>query len=53
MPQMAPLWWTTMFFTFTLSFIIIFMILHFQNYYSPTSTKTNIKSTMPEVNWKW
>nr|YP_009672666.1 ATP synthase F0 subunit 8 [Rhodnius pictipes]QDB64186.1 ATP synthase F0 subunit 8 [Rhodnius pictipes] len=52
MPQMAPMWWTSMFFTFTLSFISIFMILHFQNYYNPTLMEKD-KKLMPKMNWKW
>nr|YP_009412490.1 ATPase subunit 8 [Triatoma infestans]ASK39791.1 ATPase subunit 8 [Triatoma infestans]QKY63763.1 ATP synthase F0 subunit 8 [Triatoma infestans]UOF70708.1 ATP synthase F0 subunit 8 [Triatoma infestans] len=52
MPQMAPSWWTILFFTFTLSFMIMMFLLYSQTYNLPQSIKAN-KITQPKVNWKW
>nr|YP_009040486.1 ATP synthase F0 subunit 8 [Peirates arcuatus]AHF21747.1 ATP synthase F0 subunit 8 [Peirates arcuatus] len=52
MPQMAPLWWSILFLTFFVSFLMMCIIMHFQN--TQESAKT-LKET-PEIkmmNWKW
>nr|YP_010596126.1 ATP synthase F0 subunit 8 [Acanthaspis pedestris]WAJ48458.1 ATP synthase F0 subunit 8 [Acanthaspis pedestris] len=51
MPQMSPLWWTTLFATFIYSFIMIWTLMYYQ--YSPkVSTKTQEKMEN-QMNWKW
>nr|YP_002970751.1 ATP synthase F0 subunit 8 [Helotrephes sp. NKMT027]ACJ69563.1 ATP synthase F0 subunit 8 [Helotrephes sp. NKMT027]AHX42579.1 ATP synthase F0 subunit 8 [Helotrephes semiglobosus semiglobosus] len=51
MPQMAPLWWLTLMFLFTLSYIMMSNYIYFYKSYSKKSSgyKTEIKM----LNWKW
>nr|YP_009659080.1 ATP synthase F0 subunit 8 [Triatoma migrans]QCQ69464.1 ATP synthase F0 subunit 8 [Triatoma migrans] len=52
MPQMAPIWWTTMYFTFILSFLIMFFMLFFHSHQT-TLNKKNKSITHTKINWKW
>nr|ACJ69420.1 ATP synthase F0 subunit 8 [Diplonychus rusticus]UCU57415.1 ATP synthase F0 subunit 8 [Appasus japonicus] len=52
MPQMAPLWWTTLFFVFLISFMIMCTINYFLVSYNATEYKTSKKSKT-SINWKW
>nr|YP_009485711.1 ATP synthase F0 subunit 8 [Rhynocoris incertis]AVZ00847.1 ATP synthase F0 subunit 8 [Rhynocoris incertis] len=52
MPQMAPIWWTTLFILFNTSFIIMMMSTYFQTENNP-SMKKQITSKINKYNWKW
>nr|QNE85728.1 ATP synthase F0 subunit 8 [Euleia heraclei] len=53
MPQMAPIGWLSLFFIFSITFILFSVM----NYYSmiPKSPKSKIssKSMTKSLNWKW
>nr|YP_009176412.1 ATP synthase F0 subunit 8 [Cryptolestes ferrugineus]YP_009176425.1 ATP synthase F0 subunit 8 [Cryptolestes pusillus]ALI86990.1 ATP synthase F0 subunit 8 [Cryptolestes ferrugineus]ALI87006.1 ATP synthase F0 subunit 8 [Cryptolestes pusillus] len=51
MPQMAPLSWLTLFFYFTL----IFILFNIMNYYSfmYQVKKERVLSMKKKINWKW
>nr|YP_009654683.1 ATP synthase F0 subunit 8 [Scoparipes salvazai]QCI09212.1 ATP synthase F0 subunit 8 [Scoparipes salvazai] len=52
MPQMAPLWWEILFFTFILSFIIMSTIIyHMTSIKSPSAERK--KGEMKEMIWEW
>nr|QGZ10092.1 ATP synthase F0 subunit 8 [Phalantus geniculatus] len=52
MPQMAPMWWTTLFFLFMISFLMMCINMHFQNI--QISKSQEIKNSKTEtMNWKW
>nr|YP_009127043.1 ATP synthase F0 subunit 8 [Peirates lepturoides]AHH93173.1 ATP synthase F0 subunit 8 [Peirates lepturoides] len=52
MPQMAPLWWSALFLTFLMSFMMMCIIMHFQNTQEPLKMDSKtIKVSM--MNWKW
>nr|UPL65198.1 ATPase subunit 8 [Valleriola javanica] len=52
MPQMAPMWWTTMFILFTMLFMMTNTIMYFQKQYSIPS-KEEKQNKMETMNWKW
>nr|QKY63913.1 ATP synthase F0 subunit 8 [Triatoma vitticeps] len=52
MPQMAPSWWTILFFMFTLSFLTMMFLLYSQTYNLPKIMSEH-KITQPKINWKW
>nr|YP_009443916.1 ATP synthase F0 subunit 8 [Stimulopalpus japonicus]ATU07137.1 ATP synthase F0 subunit 8 [Stimulopalpus japonicus] len=51
MPQMSPIWWTTLF----LYFIILLFMSNTINYfiYYPSMKKKYFKLNMTSINWKW
>nr|AHH93147.1 ATP synthase F0 subunit 8 [Peirates atromaculatus] len=52
MPQMAPLWWSILFLTFLTSFLMMCIIMHFQNTQEPIKSDNKmIKVNL--MNWKW
>nr|YP_010596099.1 ATP synthase F0 subunit 8 [Ectomocoris horridus]WAJ48431.1 ATP synthase F0 subunit 8 [Ectomocoris horridus] len=52
MPQMAPLWWSILFLTFLVSFMMMCIIMHFQN--TEKAGGNMFKSQETEtMNWKW
>nr|QWX95536.1 ATP synthase subunit 8 [Laminiceps obscurior] len=52
MPQMAPLWWELMFFMFTISFIIMNMIIFYNKHNNQKMKMPYMKETM-QFKWKW
>nr|QKY63809.1 ATP synthase F0 subunit 8 [Triatoma dimidiata] len=52
MPQMAPAWWTTLYFVFILSFLIMCFLLYYHTYFMPHLNKKN-SITQLKINWKW
>nr|YP_009727908.1 ATP synthase F0 subunit 8 [Notonecta montandoni]QHZ87283.1 ATP synthase F0 subunit 8 [Notonecta montandoni] len=52
MPQMSPMWWTTLFMLFLLSFLLVMMIMYFNKEYKPLSMEIT-KKEMKMLNWKW
>nr|YP_009485607.1 ATP synthase F0 subunit 8 [Acanthaspis cincticrus]AVZ00743.1 ATP synthase F0 subunit 8 [Acanthaspis cincticrus] len=52
MPQMAPLWWTTLFLMFILSFIMIWTMMYFL-YFSDPAEFSQEKKIETQMNWKW
>nr|YP_009422173.1 ATP synthase F0 subunit 8 [Reduvius tenebrosus]AGO28016.1 ATP synthase F0 subunit 8 [Reduvius tenebrosus] len=52
MPQMAPLWWTSLFSTFILSFIMMWIVMYYQNTMT-ASLKQDTKMKKMNLNWKW
>nr|YP_009469668.1 ATP synthase F0 subunit 8 [Dermestes maculatus]AVE15399.1 ATP synthase F0 subunit 8 [Dermestes maculatus] len=51
MPQMAPMNWLTLFFFFTITFLILNSMNFFQTNYS--SKTSSIKKKLNKINWKW
>nr|QCF45709.1 ATP synthase F0 subunit 8 [Anthocoris kerzhneri] len=52
MPQMAPLWWETLFILFTMSFIMMSMIMYYNMKINPQKmNKMSIK--INHFKWKW
>nr|UPL65679.1 ATPase subunit 8 [Homoeocerus unipunctatus] len=52
MPQMAPLWWESLFIFFILSFLFMNMIMFFNKNNKPI----NLNEKMMKINqlkWKW
>nr|AVJ52292.1 ATP synthase F0 subunit 8 [Psacasta exanthematica] len=51
MPQMAPLYWEVLFFTFMLSMLLTSIIM----YHVPKikETKSTMKQSINQINWKW
>nr|UPL65988.1 ATPase subunit 8 [Isometopus sp.] len=52
MPQMAPMWWTMLFMSFIIMFMLYNTLMYFYNIYE-TKTKTTTKSSTKNMNWKW
>nr|YP_009919140.1 ATP synthase F0 subunit 8 [Triatoma huehuetenanguensis]QMP96784.1 ATP synthase F0 subunit 8 [Triatoma huehuetenanguensis] len=52
MPQMAPAWWTTLYFMFILSFLIMCFLLYYHTYFTPQTLKGD-SMIQPKINWKW
>nr|QKY63835.1 ATP synthase F0 subunit 8 [Meccus pallidipennis] len=52
MPQMAPAWWTTLYFVFIISFLIMCFLLYYHTYFMPQTTKSN-EIPQSKINWKW
>nr|YP_011031335.1 ATP synthase F0 subunit 8 [Epidaus famulus]WQT73257.1 ATP synthase F0 subunit 8 [Epidaus famulus] len=52
MPQMAPIWWTTLFILFNMSFLTMMIMMYFQINMQPTM-KSSITSQIKQYNWKW
>nr|YP_009485633.1 ATP synthase F0 subunit 8 [Tapeinus singularis]AVZ00769.1 ATP synthase F0 subunit 8 [Tapeinus singularis] len=52
MPQMSPMWWTFLFSTFILSFIMMWNIMYYQMSLNPSSPKSS-DSKKNYLNWKW
>nr|QZI85954.1 ATP synthase F0 subunit 8 [Sycanus falleni] len=52
MPQMAPIWWTTLFIMFNVSFLAMIAITYFQEIPLP-SMEMKITSKISNLNWKW
>nr|YP_010540349.1 ATP synthase F0 subunit 8 [Singapora shinshana]UYF20491.1 ATP synthase F0 subunit 8 [Singapora shinshana] len=50
MPQMSPMWWTTMMMMFLISFMLVMSILYF-NCMNLMNKDIQIKSK--KLNWKW
>nr|QDI93326.1 ATP synthase F0 subunit 8 [Roburocoris exiguus] len=53
MPQMAPMWWYTLFLIFILTYYIFMMLMYFYNVYSNKSDKKTSKLMIKNMNWKW
>nr|YP_010596113.1 ATP synthase F0 subunit 8 [Rhynocoris marginatus]WAJ48445.1 ATP synthase F0 subunit 8 [Rhynocoris marginatus] len=52
MPQMAPIWWTTLFIMFNMAFITMMVSIYFQIENLPT-LKKQMTSESKKFNWKW
>nr|YP_010010496.1 ATP synthase F0 subunit 8 [Sycanus croceovittatus]QOH97844.1 ATP synthase F0 subunit 8 [Sycanus croceovittatus] len=52
MPQMAPIWWTTLFIMFNLSFLAMITITYFQEIPLPSMESKTIKQ-IKNLDWKW
>nr|YP_010311869.1 ATP synthase F0 subunit 8 [Grypocephalus pallipectus]UNA71177.1 ATP synthase F0 subunit 8 [Grypocephalus pallipectus]UPL65769.1 ATPase subunit 8 [Grypocephalus pallipectus] len=52
MPQMAPLWWETLFILFLMTFIFMNMIMYYNKMNNPKMNEVkNIK--INQFKWKW
>nr|QFK69090.1 ATP synthase F0 subunit 8 [Phymatostetha punctata] len=49
MPQMAPLWWTSLFMMFILSYMMINVMM----YFNMNHVTKKIKIKFINMNWKW
>nr|QWX95537.1 ATP synthase subunit 8 [Lucullia flavovittata] len=53
MPQMAPLWWELLFFTFIMSFIIMNIIMYFNKINYPKMINKMENKMINQFKWKW
>nr|QPA36038.1 ATP synthase F0 subunit 8 [Camarochiloides weiweii] len=51
MPQMAPLWWSTLYLIIISTFIMIKMMMYFNTNYKVYSKKS--KKETKSINWMW
>nr|AXS65061.1 ATP synthase F0 subunit 8 [Coleoptera sp. 1 KM-2017] len=52
MPQMAPMWWATLFMMFSSCFIIMIMIVYYNMYLTPLESE-GLSKNIQKLNWKW
>nr|YP_010865743.1 ATP synthase F0 subunit 8 [Sclomina guangxiensis]WGT89383.1 ATP synthase F0 subunit 8 [Sclomina guangxiensis]WGT89396.1 ATP synthase F0 subunit 8 [Sclomina guangxiensis]WGT89409.1 ATP synthase F0 subunit 8 [Sclomina guangxiensis]WGT89422.1 ATP synthase F0 subunit 8 [Sclomina guangxiensis]WGT89435.1 ATP synthase F0 subunit 8 [Sclomina guangxiensis] len=52
MPQMAPIWWTTLFIMFNTTLLMMMMIMYFQVDTQP-KMKKQLTKNIKYYNWKW
>nr|YP_010349788.1 ATP synthase F0 subunit 8 [Cassianeura bimaculata]UOH96530.1 ATP synthase F0 subunit 8 [Cassianeura bimaculata] len=50
MPQMSPMWWTSMMLMFILMFLLVMMIIYFNLIVKITS---KIDFSVKKMNWQW
>nr|QDI93690.1 ATP synthase F0 subunit 8 [Phallospinophylus setosus] len=53
MPQMAPIWWFTLFMMFILTFFTFMVFLYFYNIYQLKTGMNHKNMNIKNVNWKW
>nr|QWX95546.1 ATP synthase subunit 8 [Acidomeria sordida] len=53
MPQMAPLWWETLFILFISSFMIMNTIIYYNKVMTPKQISDNMKPKINQFKWKW
>nr|QIK50393.1 ATP synthase F0 subunit 8 [Chorosoma macilentum]UPL65614.1 ATPase subunit 8 [Chorosoma sp.] len=51
MPQMAPLWWETLFVMFIMLFLFLSTIIYFNKMTLPKNS--NFNKINSQMNWKW
>nr|QKY63874.1 ATP synthase F0 subunit 8 [Triatoma protracta] len=51
MPQMAPTWWTILYFMFIMSLMIMYLMLYFHSFNLPMIQSNKIYKS--KINWKW
>nr|UPL65858.1 ATPase subunit 8 [Onymocoris hackeri] len=51
MPQMSPLWWTTLFMLMNMNMLMMMMILYFMKNMTTKIKETSTK--MNKKNWTW
>nr|YP_002970970.1 ATP synthase F0 subunit 8 [Nerthra indica]ACJ69459.1 ATP synthase F0 subunit 8 [Nerthra indica] len=52
MPQMAPLWWTTLFFMFLTCLMMMYINMYFLTSHK-IKMNPHFKSEKKPINWKW
>nr|YP_010133436.1 ATP synthase F0 subunit 8 [Lethocerus indicus]AJG02888.1 ATP synthase F0 subunit 8 [Lethocerus indicus] len=52
MPQMSPLWWSTLFIMFITSFMVMCTMMYFTVFYTKSKTSYQ-KKPHTSMNWKW
>nr|YP_009485672.1 ATP synthase F0 subunit 8 [Saldula burmanica]AVZ00808.1 ATP synthase F0 subunit 8 [Saldula burmanica] len=52
MPQMAPMWWSTLFLFFIMCFFLMMIKSYFMIKYTSQKMK-NMKKESKMTNWKW
>nr|YP_009472976.1 ATP synthase F0 subunit 8 [Notopteryx soror]AST10206.1 ATP synthase F0 subunit 8 [Notopteryx soror] len=53
MPQMAPLWWETLFILFIVKFLLMNTIMYFNKPYTPKSSSMQKSMSSNEFKWEW
>nr|QDI93339.1 ATP synthase F0 subunit 8 [Quercophylus gonoporospinus] len=53
MPQMAPMWWYTLFMMFILTYCIFMMFIYFYKIYKMKMDKIYENPKNKNMNWKW
>nr|YP_010925300.1 ATP synthase F0 subunit 8 [Sigara lateralis]WKD80503.1 ATP synthase F0 subunit 8 [Sigara lateralis] len=51
MPQMAPLWWTSLYIMFIMTMMLFYMLIYFNNKYK--MMKSTKKMEKIKNNWMW
>nr|YP_010952895.1 ATP synthase F0 subunit 8 [Empoascanara quarta]WMQ52338.1 ATP synthase F0 subunit 8 [Empoascanara quarta] len=50
MPQMSPMWWTTLMMLFTFLFVLLMVMMYFE---LKKSVHFKTKLNFQKMNWKW
>nr|QDI93417.1 ATP synthase F0 subunit 8 [Pygovepres vaccinicola]QDI93430.1 ATP synthase F0 subunit 8 [Pygovepres vaccinicola]QDI93443.1 ATP synthase F0 subunit 8 [Pygovepres vaccinicola]QDI93456.1 ATP synthase F0 subunit 8 [Pygovepres vaccinicola]QDI93469.1 ATP synthase F0 subunit 8 [Pygovepres vaccinicola] len=53
MPQMAPIWWFTLFLMFIMTYFIFMVFLYFYNIYQLKMKMMYKNTNIKNINWKW
>nr|YP_009479364.1 ATP synthase F0 subunit 8 [Sabethes glaucodaemon]AVV61100.1 ATP synthase F0 subunit 8 [Sabethes glaucodaemon] len=53
MPQMAPISWLTLFFIFSITFMLFIMKTYYCNILSLPQTSQSLMFKKNSLNWKW
>nr|QDI93352.1 ATP synthase F0 subunit 8 [Rubeospineus bicorniger] len=53
MPQMAPIWWFTLFSMFILTYFMFMMFLYFYKIYQLNMKINHKNMIIKNINWKW
>nr|YP_009048942.1 ATP synthase FO subunit 8 [Orius sauteri]YP_010432121.1 ATP synthase F0 subunit 8 [Orius strigicollis]AID61653.1 ATP synthase FO subunit 8 [Orius sauteri]USW04718.1 ATP synthase F0 subunit 8 [Orius strigicollis] len=51
MPQMAPMWWLSLYFMFIMSFFMIMICMYYL--FNKTFSSKEISIKKNPINWKW
>nr|ACJ69433.1 ATP synthase F0 subunit 8 [Sigara septemlineata] len=51
MPQMAPLWWTTLYILFIVTLMMLYSLIYFNINYKMMKSTSKINTT--KNNWMW
>nr|QDI93910.1 ATP synthase F0 subunit 8 [Tuxedo drakei] len=53
MPQMSPMWWSTLFLIFLSTYLMIMMNMYTYNIYQKWNKESIKKKETSNINWKW
>nr|QDI93781.1 ATP synthase F0 subunit 8 [Tuxedo cruralis]QDI93794.1 ATP synthase F0 subunit 8 [Tuxedo cruralis]QDI93819.1 ATP synthase F0 subunit 8 [Tuxedo cruralis]QDI93832.1 ATP synthase F0 subunit 8 [Tuxedo cruralis] len=53
MPQMSPMWWTTLFLVFLATYMLVMVIMYTYNIYQIMNNSSKKNNNIKNINWKW
>nr|QDI94079.1 ATP synthase F0 subunit 8 [Leucophoroptera quadrimaculata] len=53
MPQMSPMWWSTLFIMFITTYMLVMVLMYFFNMYKLKTYKKKLNKKHNNINWKW